>query len=271
MKDFDWRGQRVLLTGASSGIGASLALELAAAGAVVGLCARRTELLEQVLSECREHSPNSRAWTVDLADLEAVDAFAARAADELGGLDVLVNNAALSNYHDGALTTPWADVEYMTRCNYLSPVRLTRALLPAMLERDSGRIVVVSSMAARMSSPGEAAYAATKAALSAYFEALATEIWTTGVRVHLVYPALIGLEPGVDAPDSLADTPNAGELVPAPVLARAMMRQVEHDELELFMPRSARDVVTNRNRDLPASIEMMSAWFQSGAPTAANS
>ncbi|MFN7135613.1 MAG: SDR family NAD(P)-dependent oxidoreductase, partial [Myxococcales bacterium] len=78
-----------------------------------------------------------------------VDDLATRAIADLGRVDVLVNNAARSNYHDGFLTTPWDDVEYLVRCNLLSPLRLTRALLPAMLERDSGHVVVVSSMAAR--------------------------------------------------------------------------------------------------------------------------
>jgi short-subunit dehydrogenase len=251
----------VLLTGASSGIGAALARELARAGAVLGLCARRTELLDAVLADCREHSPDSCAWTVDLADLDATEALATRAVDALGPIDVLVNNAAMSNYHADALATPWGDVEYMMRLNYLSPVRLTRAILPAMLERDDGRIVTVSSMAKHMSSPGESAYSASKAALSAWFEATATEHWTSGVRFHLVYPALIGLEPGIDADDSVADTPNSGEVIPAPVLARAMMRQVEQDELELYMPYSAGDLARDRAANLVPMIEMMAGWY----------
>jgi short-subunit dehydrogenase len=268
--DYVWEGARVLLTGASSGIGAALARELAKAGAVVGMCARRTELLEAVLTDCRESVAECRAWTVDLADLEAVDAFAATATSELGAIDMLIHNAALSNYHADGLTTPWEDVEYLMRLDYLSPVRLTRAIVPAMVARGDGRVVVVSSMAKQMSSPGESAYAAAKAALSAYFEALATELWSSGVRFHLVYPALIELS-GADGDDSLADTPNGGDLVPAPVLARAMMRQVERDELELFMPYSAREIVQARQRDLPASIGMMAAWYARGAHTAASS
>jgi NAD(P)-dependent dehydrogenase (short-subunit alcohol dehydrogenase family) len=270
VSDFDWSGKRVLLTGASSGIGAALARELAQAGAVVGMCARRTDLLNDVLADCHETSPGCRAWTVDLADFDAVDALAATATRELGDIDVLVHNAALSNYHADGLTTPWDDVEYLMRLDYLSPVRLTRALVPAMIERGDGRVVVVSSMAKQMSSPGETAYAAAKAALSAYFEALATELWSSGVRFHLVYPALIELS-GADGDDSLAETPNSGDLIPAPVLARAMMRQVERDELELFMPYSAREVVQARQRDLTGSIEMMASWFARGAQTSANS
>jgi NAD(P)-dependent dehydrogenase (short-subunit alcohol dehydrogenase family) len=219
-------------------------------------------MLQAVLADCRQHSPESCAWTVDLADIEGIDGFATRASEVLGGVDVLVNNAALSNFHGGALTTPWADVEYIMRVNYLSPVRLTRALLPAMLERGSGHVVTVSSMAKHMSSPGESAYSATKAAVSAWFESAATELWSSGVRFHLVYPALIGLEPGIDADDSVADTPNSGEIIPAPVLARAMMRQVERDELELYMPYSAGDLARRRAQDVPASIAMMAAWFE---------
>jgi short-subunit dehydrogenase len=262
-----WSGKRVLLTGASSGIGAALARELARAGAVVGLCARRTAMLEAVLSDCRRRVRACQAWTVDLSEIDRLDEFAERAERELGGIDVLVNNAALSNYHADALQTPWEDIEYLTRLDYLSPVRLTRAVLPGMLARGGGNVVTISSMAARMSSPGESAYAGAKAALSCFFEAMATEFSSSAVRFHLVYPALIDLTPGVDGDDALADTPNGGDLIPAPVLARAIMRQVENDELELFMPYVSREFVAARARDLPASIALMAGWYQRGSPT----
>src|SRR5262249_48385609 len=88
-------GARILLTGASSGIGAALAPMLAARGAVVGLVARRRERLEQVLAECRRHTPGSRMFVADLADLERAEAVAREAWDAFGGVDVLVNNAAI--------------------------------------------------------------------------------------------------------------------------------------------------------------------------------
>ena len=86
-------GKRVLVTGASTGIGAALAEGFAARGAVVGICARRAGLLADVLERVQKHSPESRSWTVDLSDLDAVEEFARRADDEMGGIDVLVNNA----------------------------------------------------------------------------------------------------------------------------------------------------------------------------------
>ena len=108
--------------------------------------------------------------------------------------------------------------------------------------------------------PARRAYAAAKAALSAYFEALATELWSSGVRFHLVYPALIELS-GADGDDSLADTPNSGDLVPAPVLARAMMRQVERDELSCSCHTARATSCRPGSRISPGSIEMMAAWY----------
>ena len=260
-----WEGRRVLLTGASSGIGAALARDLAAHGAVVGMCARRTELLDAVLADCREHVAECRAWTMDLGDLDALDAFVARAEHELGGIDTLVNNAAL--VLDGDTTsTPWTDLERLVRIDYLSPVRVTLAALPAMHARDNGQIVTISSMAARMSTPGESAYAAAKAALTTWFEALATELWHTGISVHLVYPALIDVESGADGADALADTPDATTHIPAPVCARALRRQLERGDLELYVPTPVKQAVVSRARDTAASVQVMADWYRAGRP-----
>jgi short-subunit dehydrogenase len=260
-----WEGTRVLVTGASSGIGAALAREMAAHGAVVGLCARRTALLEEVLADCRRTSPGSRAWTVDLAALDGLEAFVHRVEDELGGIDVLVNNAGIM-LDQAAVDTPWQDLVRITETDYYSPVRLTRAALPGMVARGGGHVVVVSSMAARMSTPGEAAYAAAKAALSAYFEALAGELWDSTVRVHLVYPALIDVTPGADGDDDLAATATGATRIPAAVLARDIRRQMERDELELYMPYSMRQAVAERATDTAKSVAFMAGWFQRGRP-----
>ncbi len=259
-----WEGTRVLLTGASSGIGAAMARELAAHGAIVGMCARRTELLDAVLAECRRDVAACRAWTVDLADLDAIPAFVARVEAELGGIDVVVNNAG-GGMHAPALDTGWPDVEYLTRLNYLSPVRLTLAALPAMLARGSGRVQTVASMAAKMSPPGEAAYAGAKAGLSVFFEALAAEHWGSGVSFHLVYPALIDLTPGVDGDDAIARTSFGADYIPAPVLARAMRRQLEDGGLELYMPHTQGPMVARRGHDVTAAVELMAELYANGA------
>ncbi len=190
---YDVAGRRVLVTGASSGIGAGLAEALAAAGATVGIVARREDRLAEVLERCRKHTSSSRMWVADLADLSAVDALAAAAIRELGGVDVLVNNAGIpKRRHVTALDA--ATVDAVMHINYSSPVRLTLALLPQMLERGEGRIVNVSSVAATLSPPGEAAYAATKAAVTVFSESMAVDLWDTGVKVMVVYPGVVDTE-----------------------------------------------------------------------------
>lgn len=191
--DTPFAGNRVLVTGGSSGIGAGLAEALAAQGATVGIAARREDRLTQVLGRCRAHAPDSKMWVVDLTDPAAVDRLAQDAVDELGGVDLLVNNAGIpKRRHVTALDM--ATVEAVMAINFQSPVRLTLALLPHMLERGSGRIVNVSSVAAPLSSPGESAYDASKSALAVFSEAMAVDLWDTGVSVTVVYPGVVDTE-----------------------------------------------------------------------------
>lgn len=259
-----WEGLRVLVTGASSGIGAALARELAGAGAVVGICARRTELLEAVLADCRAYVPACRAWTIDLAELGALEGFARRVADELGGIDVLVNNAGQAR-HGRAAATPWSEVERLVRVNYLSPVRLTLAVLPTMRAAGSGHVVTVSSMAARVSTPGEAAYAASKAALSAWMEAVAAEEGDGPVRFHLVYPALIDLTPGRDGDDELARSSDGATPIPAAVLAREVRRRLAEGAFEIYVPATMAGFVARRAADVAGAVRFMGELWRSGA------
>lgn len=188
-----------LVTGASSGIGAATALAFARTGATVGICARREDRLAEVLEQCREHAPESRMWGVDLADLDALPAFVARVEAELGGIDVLVNNAGVPKRRRSA-TLSVDDAHDVMRTNYYSPVALTVAALPAMLARGSGDIVNVSSMGAHLVAFGVGAYAASKAALEMFTEALYVELADTGVQAHLLVPGTTATEFGADRP-----------------------------------------------------------------------
>ena len=190
---YELAGRTVLVTGASSGIGAGLAEGFARAGATVGICARRADRLAEVLERCRAHAPASRMWVTDLADLDAVDALAATALDELGGVDVLVNNAGIPKRRHVTRLDP-ATVDAVMHINYTSPVRLTLALLPHMLERGEGRIVNMASVAATLSPPGEACYAASKAALAVFSESMAVDLWESGVKIMVIYPGVVDTE-----------------------------------------------------------------------------
>jgi short-subunit dehydrogenase len=238
---FDARDQRVLITGASSGIGAALAERLASQGAIVGICARREERLREVLERCRVHSPKSRMWVCDLADPAAVDSLAAEALDDLGGVDVLVNNAGM-------------------RINYSSPVQLTLAVLPHMLARGSGRIVNVSSVAATLSSPGEAAYDASKAALSVFSEAMALDLWDTGIKVLIVYPGVVDTElftiPDNDPLQPGIDKISVEELVDGVVQGLAA------DSLEVYVPEWFKAVAARKAADVGGFLAGSAAWIR---------
>ena len=134
----------VLVTGASSGIGAALARLLAERGATVGIVARRRDRLSQVLEDCRRSSPGSRMWVADLGDLVAAERVVDEAWDAFGHLDTLVNNAAIPKRRHVTRLTPDEVAEVM-RVNFESPVRMIMRVLPRMLDRDTGTIVNVAS------------------------------------------------------------------------------------------------------------------------------
>ena len=228
-------GARVLVTGASSGIGAALAPMLAARGATVGIVARRADRLAAVLAECesqgagREH----RLWAVDLADPAAAAAVGLAAWDAFDGLDAVVNNAAIPMRRP----VPRLDVDTVDavmRTNYLSPVALGLAVLPRMLERDHGVIVNVSSLGGRIGIAHEAAYVASKFALSGWSEAMAMDLWSTGVEVRLITPGAIDTEiwdqPGNDP------APYDGPLEPPATVAEAICAAMTGDAFETYVP-----------------------------------
>ncbi len=239
----DLRGQRVLVTGASSGIGAGLAEEFARRGAVVGICARRRDRLDEVLERCREHSPESRRWVTDLSDPAAVDALAAAALEELGGVDVLVNNAGIPKRRHVSRLDP-ATVESVMNINFFSPVRLTLTLLPHMLDRGTGRIINVSSVAATLSSPGESAYDASKAAMTAFSESMAVDLWETGIKVLVVYPGLVDTEL-FSLPDN-DPVITAVEAVPVSELVNGVFDALDSGAVQVYVPGYFADLASGK-------------------------
>jgi short-subunit dehydrogenase len=229
----DIDGARVLVTGASSGIGATLAPMLAARGATVGLVARRADRLDEVLARCTEHQPACRRWAYDLSDLDVAERVGLEAWDAFGHLDVVVNNAAVPRRKAATALTP-ADVEHTMSVNFFSPTRLTLAVLPRMLERDSGVIVNVSSVGGRLGIFHEAAYSASKFALCGWSEALAVDLWSTGVDVRLILPGAIDTEiwEQPDNESALYD----GPLEPPEVVAEGIIAAIEGDTFEHYLP-----------------------------------
>jgi short-subunit dehydrogenase len=186
-------GAKILVTGASSGIGAALAPQLAAKGATVGIVARRAERLEAVVAECQAFTPESTFWAVDLGNVDRAVEVALAAWDHFGGLDALVNNAAIGKRKRVETLTP-IDLDVTMRTNFFSPVRMGMALLPRWLERGDGLVVNVSSMGGRLGILHEAAYSASKFALCGWSESMRMDLDGTGVKVKLVLPGPIETE-----------------------------------------------------------------------------
>ena len=257
---YELSGKHVLVTGASAGIGAALAEGFAKRGATVGICARRADQLHEVLERCRVHAPESCAWTVDLADLDGLEAFAKRASEELGGIDVLVNNAGIPKRKRVFELSPEI-VESTMRINYFSPVRLTFALLDEIIAR-SGRLMYVSSVAARLSPPGEAAYSATKAAISAWAECLQVDLRDTDVKVHVLYPGVIDTElfklPGNDP---LGNT--GVEMLPVDAIVEPVLTMIEQDRLEVSVPEWFNGVYAHKAADVAVFLEGTIAFARS--------
>jgi short-subunit dehydrogenase len=226
-------GSKILVTGASSGIGAALAPVLAARGATVGIVARRADRLAEVQAECKACGAEATVWTRDLGDLDATAALADDVLAAWGTVDCVVNNAAIPK-RVRATDLTMDEVEETMRVNFLSPAQLTLALLPHWLERQDGLIVNVSSMGGRVPIANEAAYNASKFALAGWSEALRIDLEGTGVGVKLILPGPIDTEiwdqPGNE--DALFEI----DKVPAADCATQIADAIEADGFEFFTP-----------------------------------
>jgi short-subunit dehydrogenase len=237
------RGSRVLVTGASSGIGAGLAEAFARVGATVGICARRADRLHDVAEQCRGHAATVHEWVTDLFDPDQVDELARVAVDAMGGVDVLVNNAGMpKRRHVTALDA--GTVDTVLQLNFLAPARLTLALLPQMLARGTGHIVNISSVAATLSSPGEAAYSASKAALAVFSESMAVDLWDRGIRVLVVYPGVVDTELFQLPDNDPFDAPV--EPIPVAEAVGAVLDALDRDALEVYVPAYFKDFAVGK-------------------------
>ena len=252
-------GTTALVTGASSGIGAALARSLAKRGVTVGLVARRRERLEEVLADCRTNAADSRIWPTDLGDLERAERVALEAWDAFGHVDVLVNNAGIpKRRHVTELS--YDEVEEVMRVNFLSPTRMTLALLPKMLERGAGSIVNVSSVAGRLGNPRESAYCASKFALCGWSEAMAVDLWDTPIEIRLINPGAIDTEiwdlPGEDAPIY------EGEKEPPEGIAEGIVAAIEGDAFEHYIP-DMKPFVDAKQADIDGFMAGAVEWVKS--------
>lgn len=189
MSYFD--GKRILITGASSGIGKAFALQLGEYGAFVFLVARRKDRLEEVAKSINEKTPGTAAYyATDLSKRDNIDALYSVVHETLGKIDILINNAGWGKF--GAfLEMPATIVEEMMATNFFAPIYLTQKVVPQMIQRKEGDIVNIVSLAGKNPVPNGSIYAATKHAMKGFFESFFGEIRQNNIRVINVYPGSV--------------------------------------------------------------------------------
>lgn len=237
----------VLVTGASRGLGVDIARAFAARGARLALAARSAEALEQVRDELLSSGRRAIAVPCDVGDLDSSRALVRAVEEQLGPIDVLVNNAGIEEVCDFEGMTP-ERIEAIVRVNVLGLIWLSRLVVPSMIERGAGHIVNVASLAGLVAVPHNAVYSATKHAVVGVSRSLRLELADHGVGVSVVCPGFVKggmfLEWG-RKPPAMAGWVTSREV------ARATVRSVRRDQAEV--------VVTK-------GLGRIADWFQAVSP-----
>ncbi len=234
----DFTGKIVWITGASSGIGEALAYEFSRKGAQLVLSARNGSRLDEVRKACVNPGIHL-LMPLDLSRPDSYNHACSEVLGTLGRVDILVNNGGVSQRSLAAQTTMDVDRAIM-ETNFFGTIGLTKAILPSMIERRAGHIVVITSVAGKLGTPVRSTYSASKHALHGFFESLRAETWKQGIRVTMVCPGFIRTNISINAltgdgsPQGTMD--NAQEHgMPAFICAEKIVRAVEKNKAEVYI------------------------------------
>jgi short-subunit dehydrogenase len=187
----NWQDKTVFLTGASSGIGEGLALTLAKRGAVLGLVARRGELLRELAEKCETAGGVARAYPADVTDPSAIKEASEAFIKEFSTIDVLIANAGMGGNDEATRSYHPPSVKRVVDVNLMGAVNAVHAVLPKMLEQGHGQLVAISSLAGFRGLPKSAAYSASKAGMTAFFESVRLDVKLKGISVTIIQPGFI--------------------------------------------------------------------------------
>lgn len=244
-------GKRILITGGSSGIGLALARTLLAKGAKVVVTGRRPDVLANAVRQLQGSAASIWGVAADVASPDGRSQTIRQAVEILGGLDVLVNNAG--GVRAGRLeNTPETELQAMIDVDLVAPILLTRAALPALRASGDAIVVNIASGIALIGAPFYATYAAAKAGIARFGEALRRELKGEGIHVLTAYPG------GTDTPMMKSNRagPELGfSREPASAVAAAIVEGIEADAFEVIRGGEARAQMIELNRDNPAAVD----------------
>lgn len=223
----------VVVTGASSGIGRALAIQLATAGAVVVAVARRDPELKQLLDECRQLSPRSCYIAGDLSGQVFAEGVIDQVVERFGRLDVLINNAAVPLHRD-IYSVSAEQAGQVMKTNFMACLWMSLKSIPVMLAQGGGSIVNVSSFATIVTPTYETIYAASKSAMNGFSRGLWADLQGSGIHVMLVHPGPIdtGIWDKFDHPSGYS-----GRLYPPAVVAREILQALSKKRFEIVTPK----------------------------------
>lgn len=230
MKDLN--GKKVLLTGGSRGIGPIIAESLAKRGANIILTARSDSALREVVTRLNKSGFNVLALPADLKDSSQREQLVIDVMKNFGTIDILINNAGLET--EGAYTElSWSVIRENIEVNLIAPMALTRLILPVMLNKKTGHIINISSIAAKSGAPYAAVYSGTKAGLAEWSRALRLELSGTGVHFSTIFPGYVR-EAGMFARFGVKSPWIIGSCSPYQV-AKAVINAIEKERVEIIV------------------------------------
>lgn len=233
-------GKVVIITGASSGIGAATARRLACDGMRLTLAARRMDRLEKVAAEVEELGGESLIVQTDVRNYEDLEHMVQTTLDKWGRIDVLLNNAGVG--HDRILLRTRSErIRDEIHINLIAVIEAAQVVLPAMLRQKSGQIINVSSIAGLVSTPGSSVYGASKFGVNGFSDALRRELRGSGISVSAFCPGFTPSEisPGLKAiSEGQPDVPHPPGLMPVTYVADQIAHLIRHPRRKVIIPPS---------------------------------
>lgn len=251
-----FKGKTAWITGASSGIGEALAGALLEEGAFVILSGRRVDELKRV---SERHGNATLIHPFEAADFAVIDDMAKRALDWRGGIDLLVNNAGISQ-RSLAVDTKFDVYRRIVDIDLLAPIALTQAVLPSMVERKSGHIAAVSSVAGKVGAPLRTAYCAAKHGVTGYFDALRAEVETAyGIKVTTIFPGSVRTAVAANALNADGTVRGVSDVnidngIPADVAAAQILVGLNAGEREIVVAEGVEAGALELRRADPATL-----------------